>query len=158
MKRITFLFFGFTFCIFNYAFSQTPGEWVWIHGSNTANSAGTYGIQGVSGPANTPPSAYTSCGWTDLSGNFWLFGGWRSNDVYGDLWKYDPLINEWTWMKGSGMPNDTGNFGVQGVSAPSNYPPARNGAVSWTDSQGNLWLVGRQSGEANYCQPSGRIH
>jgi hypothetical protein len=127
-------------CIVNHASAQNPGEWMWVHGSNATNNPGTFGIQGVSAPANTPPSFYTSCGWTDLNGNFWLFGGWRSNGNWGDLWKYDAAINEWTWIKGSGIVNDPGNYGVQGIPSPANYPPARGNSVSWTDTQGDLWL------------------
>src|SRR5687767_4609110 len=94
-----------TLCIVHFASSQNPGEWMWIHGTNTTNNTGSFGIQGVSSPLNKPPGLYTSCGWTDLNGNFWLFGGWF-NGNYGDLWKYDPVINEWTWMKGTGIAND----------------------------------------------------
>ena len=32
-------------------------------------------------------------------------------------------LGEWTWMKGSNLPNNLGNFGTQGVSAPTNNPP-----------------------------------
>jgi len=35
-------------------FSQTPGEWTWMNGSNVPDSVGVYGTQGVSSPANTP--------------------------------------------------------------------------------------------------------
>jgi len=137
-------------CIVNHASAQNPGEWMWVHGSNTTNNMGIFGIQGVSAPANTPPSFYTSCGWTDLNGNFWLFGGWRNNGNWGDLWKFDQAINEWIWIKGSGIANDPGNYGVQGIPSPTNYPPARGNSVSWTDSQGDLWLFSGNGG-GDYC-------
>ena len=47
---------------------------------------------------------------------------------------------EWTWMGGSDTVNAPGVYGTQGVPAATNVPGARNSAVSWTDSSGNLWL------------------
>ena len=39
-------------------------------------------------------------------------------------------------------PGASGEYGTLGVGSGSNYPGAREGAVSWTDSSGNLWLFG----------------
>ena len=36
----------------------------------------------------------------------------------------------------------SGVYGTLGVAAASNVPGARNSAVSWIDSSGNLWLFG----------------
>jgi len=128
------------------AFAQ-PGEWVWMHGSNTFNSPGSFGVQGISSPTNEPPAFYEACEWTDLNGNFWLFGGLPSGfSAYADLWKYDPVANGWTWMKGNGVAGNTGNYGVQGISSPANQPPAReHGILTWTDLSNNLWMYGGNS-------------
>ena len=143
-KLYTILFFVFTFFFFYPALSQTPGEWVWLKGDSTPNGVAVYGIQGIPDPMNTPPAMYEACEWTDLNGNFWIFGGVGINpDQYNDLWKYDPLTNEWTWMKGPGIPNDPGSYGIQGVSSPVNNPPYRGwGTTSWLDHDGNFWLFG----------------
>jgi len=124
-----------------------PGEWVWVHGDNIVNAPGSFGTQGVSSPANKPPAVYEACEWTDLNGNFWMFGGLPSGfAAYGDLWKYDPVTNEWTWMKGSGVAGNTGSWGVQGVSSPANQPAAReHGVMTWTDLSNNLWMYGGYS-------------
>jgi N-acetylneuraminic acid mutarotase len=51
--------------------------------------------------------------------------------------------NEWAWMSGSNVPSQTGTYGTLGVAAATNVPGFRNfGAVSWTDTSGNLWLFG----------------
>jgi N-acetylneuraminic acid mutarotase len=51
--------------------------------------------------------------------------------------------NEWAWMSGSNVPSQTGTYGTLGVAAVTNVPGFRNfGAVSWTDTSGNLWLFG----------------
>jgi hypothetical protein len=140
-KIIAVLMFCF---LFGKCFPQA-GEWVWIHGSNTPNQAGNFGVQGVPNPANTPPSLYEPYEWTDLNGNFWLFGGLQSlsPDIYADLWKYDTLLNEWTWMKGPGFPNAPGISGTQGVPSPLNYPGSRGYApLTWVDLNNNLWMYG----------------
>ncbi len=123
-----------------YIYSQS-GVWTWMNGDSTYNTWGVYGIKGVASPNNTPPCLYEACQWTDLQGNFWLFGG-KGNTYPNCLWKYDPSTNEWTWVKG-----DTNNintvYGVQGVPSINNTPGSTGyGANTWTDSIGDLWLFG----------------
>ncbi len=129
--------------MFFHLFSQ-QGEWTWMNGDNTANSAGVFGTQGVPNPNNTPPPFYEACEWTDLSGNFWLFGGLSFDFyTYSDLWKYNPATNEWTWVKGPGIPAQLGVYGTQGIPSVNNNPGARGwGVATWTDADGNLWLFG----------------
>lgn len=47
-----------------------------------------------------------------------------------------------TWIKGSKFINVAGSYGVKGVSATSNNPGTRSGAVTWVDLAGNFWLFG----------------
>src|SRR5689334_17548966 len=96
MKKIILLLFA----LINFPFissAQNPGEWMWINGSNTLNDMGNHGIKGVPSAANQPPALYEANEWTDLNGNFWLFGG--SESVSGifpnDLWTYDPVAGQW---------------------------------------------------------------
>ena len=120
------------------------GTWTWINGSNQTNPPGVYGAQGIPNPANTPQGFYEAAYWIDLQGNFWIFGGLDDNHAgTSDLWKYDPVSNEWAWMKGPGTENDPGNFGTKGVPSPTNNPSARGyGSCCWTDNNGDLWLFG----------------
>ncbi len=53
-----------------------------------------------------------------------------------------PTTNEWTWIGGSNLANPTGNYGLQGVSSPSNVPPPRELAYTWVDSSDTFWLFG----------------
>ncbi len=124
-------------------FSQ-QGEWTWMNGNSAPGSTGVFGTQGTPDPNNTPPAFYEACEWTDLQGNFWLFGGYGvMGNWYNDLWKYDVTTNEWTWINGPGIPNQIGSYGTQGVPSASNIPSSRCEAFpSWTDSNGNLWLFG----------------
>jgi len=136
------LIFSLQFLFLN-SFSQ-PGEWTWVHGSNLSFAGGNFGIQGIPSPTNVPPATYEAIEFKDLSGNFWIYGGVGAGiGVYNDLWKYDPVANEWTWMRGTNSPNDPGMFGTLGVSSPLNYPPGLGyGTASWTDLNGNFWLLG----------------
>ena len=45
-------------------------------------------------------------------------------------------------MNGSNLPNQPGVFGVQGIFASGNTPPALYEACEWTDRDGNFWLFG----------------
>ena len=48
----------------------------------------------------------------------------------------------WIWQSGSSGFNAPGVYGTEGTPSTSNFPGARQQAVSWTDSSGNLWLFG----------------
>jgi N-acetylneuraminic acid mutarotase len=120
-----------------------------MSGSNMAGQTGVYGTLDQVAAANVPGARYLATGWTDLKGNFWLFGGDNAPSVQGDLndlWMYAPSTGEWTWMSGSDTANQPGVYGTLGVPTPGNTPGARDLPVSWTDPSGNLWLFG---GEAN---------
>jgi len=53
--------------------------------------------------------------------------------------------NEWTWVSGSNLADQSGSYGQQGTPSSSNVPPARYAAATWTDASGNLWLFGGAS-------------
>jgi len=126
--------------------------WTWIGGDNIARSmtssgaAGSYGTKNVTAATNMPPgrSGATAC--KDGSGNLWLFGGYGidgSGSTFGyfsDLWKFDGT--NWTWVSGSNTINAVGNFGTQGLAAPTNVPGGLSSAACWTDAGGNFWLFG----------------
>jgi len=45
-------------------------------------------------------------------------------------------------VSGAETINASGVYGTLGTGATANVPGARGGAISWTDSAGNLWLFG----------------
>lgn len=62
-----------------------------------------------------------------------------------------PGPQQWAWMGGSStischLCGNPGVYGTLGTASAGNTPGSRDGAVSWTDSSGNLWLFG---GEGN---------
>ena len=140
--------------------------WAWMGGSKSVGSncassdhcgqSGVYGVRGTPDSGNVPGGRLFATSWTDQSGNFWLFGGQGIDSVgnwglLNDLWEFNTSTNEWTWMGGNStlggnsVANWSGRAGVYGslgVPAQANIPGGRNGATGWTDSGGNLWLLG----------------
>lgn len=150
------LFGGFGFDYLNGAqgnlndvwkFDPVTLEWTWIGGSFDRSQNGVYGVQGTAAASNIPGARYGAAFGVDSSGNFWLFGGFGMGasgyDSYlNDLWKYDMTALEWTWESGGSSINQPGIYGTRGTAAASNVPGTRNGAMSWIDADGNLWLFG----------------
>jgi len=129
------------------------GEWTWMHGDSTANSPGHFGTMGVASPLNDPPSLFESVGWTDLQGNFWLFGGVKLQSVeVATLWQYNINTNMWTWIKGDSLSYGVGILGIYGtlgIPSSNNHPGARGfGSLTWVDNQNNLWLFGGKGWDA----------
>ncbi len=128
-------------------YDPVANEWTWMSGTNTLNDHGNFGVQGVASPSNRPPGiGYGAASWVDASGDLWMFGGWCDSS-YCDLWKYNISSNQWTWMKGPGIGNQTGIYGMRGVTSITNNPGARSEcATGWTDNSGDLWLFGGEYG------------
>jgi N-acetylneuraminic acid mutarotase len=129
----------------NDLWKYSDSQWTWVAGSNLRNQIGLYGSLGVPDPSNAPGARYSAVSWTDLAGNFWIFGGTGDGSAgqsgfLNDLWKYSN--GQWTWMSGSTLAYQAGVYGTQGAAGASNTPGSRQNAVSWTDSSGNLWVFG----------------
>jgi N-acetylneuraminic acid mutarotase len=142
-------------------FNPSTGEWAWMSGSPTGTPNGVYGTMGAASAGNVPGARSDSAGWTDSKGNLWLFGGWGMDasgiqGVLNDLWEFTPSTGQWTWMSGS---TTIGNscfsfdiassvcaepsvYGTLGTAAAGNTPGSREGATTWTDNKGNMWLFG----------------
>jgi hypothetical protein len=144
-------------------FNPSTTEWSWIGGAGGT----VYGTMGTPSAQNTPGVREGAAGWTDNKGNLWLFGGHgadangtNGDDVFlNDLWEFNPATREWTWWSGSSTVSNcfndgsgnligaihcaqAGTYGTLGSPASGNTPGSRQGALTWTDSKGNLWLFG----------------
>ena len=148
-------------------FSPSTSVWTWVGGSSTIyvspGKPGVYGTKGTPAAGNIPGGRSGATGWTDKSGNLWLFGGMgldASSDGSGgylnDVWQFVPAKGEWAWMGGSStvpkyLYNPVGQPGVYGTLqtlAADNTPGGRTGAVGWADSHGGLWLFGGYGSDA----------
>lgn len=139
-------------------FDPVQDEWTWITGSKTAGCQPietslfcsqpiVSGSQGLPAAGNTPGGRAYAANWIDPSGNLWLYGGEGTEDptfgdLYGDLWKFDPGIDEWAWVNGSTTAGTLPVYGSLGVASATNSPGSRGEAASWTDASGKLWLFG----------------
>ena len=132
----------------NDLWKYSAGQWTWVAGSNLANQAAAYGTLGVGAPANTPSARSSGTSWIDAAGSLWLFGGYVYQGYYfGDLWKYSG--GQWTWISGANTPDETQAYGILKTPATANTPGARISTASWTDSSGNLWLLGGNTHDPN---------
>ncbi len=116
-------------------------RWVWSGSSNQPS----FGIKGVPSVTNEPGLiGFGALTWTDVTGDLWLFGAYRSGNTYPDLWRYNIATNMWTWVSGSNIANDLGVYGIMGVPSVNNYPMGRCEVnTSWVDSVNNvLWMYG----------------
>jgi N-acetylneuraminic acid mutarotase len=159
-----------------WVFNPSTNEWTWMAGSNTigpncdpnggqCGQSAVFGTLGTPAAGNTPGGLSGASGWTDSSGNLWLFGGQgyivpepdNNNGLnnfggFNDLWEFSPSTNEWAWMGGSATPppggGQPGVYGTLGTPAAGNIPGGRNSAASWTDSGGHFWLFGGGGADA----------
>jgi len=136
--------------LLNDLWAYLGGQWTWVSGAVTGGQAGTYGTQGTASAVNEPPARQASAGWVDNNGNFWMFGGFTGGtNGFNDLWKFDTVVKEWTWMNGSkGATSTPGNYGIQGLAASTNVPGARWLSAAWSDTHGNLWVFGGEGFDA----------
>jgi N-acetylneuraminic acid mutarotase len=147
--------------------ANPTAEWTWLGGNNnaafnyqcppnrTCGLSGWYGTLGMPAASNYPGARFDAVTWTDATGNLWLFGGdgFDATGVIGDLndlWVFNPTTSRWTWVGGSNtvrcLPSNfcgtAASYGTLGTPADGNIPGGREGAVGWTDAQGNFWLFG----------------
>jgi hypothetical protein len=87
--------YGYLNDLWKYTPSATgdTGEWTWMAGSNLANQQGV--LDTATPSSNVPPGLTDAAGWTDSSGNLWLFGGDTINSPgatgsVNGLWEYKP--------------------------------------------------------------------
>ncbi len=75
-------------------YDPTTNMWTWMSGSNMPDAGPVYGTQGTPNSSNAPGSRTGAVGWTDNSGNLWLFGGGQEDNegggVLNDLWRFQP--------------------------------------------------------------------
>jgi Chitobiase/beta-hexosaminidase C-terminal domain/Galactose oxidase, central domain len=140
-------------------FNTSLQQWRWMGGSveSPCNApAGVYGTLGTPAPGNIPGARYSAVSWTDVNGNFWLYGGFgqdgSNNGVnasgftgnMNDLWEFNPSTMEWTWIGGNRILETQPHSidGTQGLPGVSDDPGPDYMATGWADGFGDLWLFG----------------
>ena len=139
-------------------FNPTAGTWDWVSGSSASNGNSNYGSVGIPAASNVPGGRDVATSWVDSSGNFWLFGGYGLDSFnafanageLGDLWEFSPATGLWTWIDGSSTAGSEGIYPPAPRTVGFSYAPgSRQGAASWVDSSGNLWLLGGSGLDVN---------
>jgi N-acetylneuraminic acid mutarotase len=148
-------------------FNPETSEWTWMAGSNDAGRScvdygqgtnicgwkGRYGERGVTAAGSYPGSRESSIAWSDTKGHLWLFGGTGfdsvgSRNLLNDLWEFDPVSMDWTWMDGSTRANAGGVPGIKGKPAAGNLPGARAATPVTTGDTHRFWLFGGLGNDA----------
>lgn len=131
-------------------YNISTNQWVWINGETTPWTVPVYGTKGIPDVLNKPGARTESATWRDNNGNLWLYGG-RSNHQqsggtvgdFGELWKYDVSINQWSWESGGTFfSSQIPIYGTKGIGDVNNGPGSRLSSITWIDLSGNLWLFG----------------
>jgi len=138
-------------------FDTAAKQWTWMGGSNAqppsfSGFSGIYGTLGTPNSADLPGARASAATWIDSTGNLWLFGGYGADSTgtagkMNDLWKFDPVSQQWTWVGGSTtVPANAqplaGVYGTLGKPTAANFPGARNSGSAWISGDGQLWLFG----------------
>ena len=146
-------------------YTVSTNQWTWVAGSNKVGSPGQFTTVTNGGQTTYPyPGAREGAvAWVDVSGNFWLFGGSSSaTNFLNGLWKYDRTANRWAFVKGATVANQYGVFGNKAEGYPLNNPGSRDGAITFADSKGNLYLFGGygygESGSIGYLNDYWRFN
>ena len=106
-------------------YNLSTNAWTWISGDSVSNQCPVRGVKGAPSINNKPGGRASVSLWIDAAKNIWFFGGVEGNGscsghpFSNELWKYNTVTNEWTWVGGD-VSQPTGVYGVQGIPSISN--------------------------------------
>lgn len=139
-------------CLFSNVNAQKY-NWTFLKGYSNAPIYSAFGTKGVANNFATPNGRYGVATW-ELNGKFYFFGGegYPAIPIFigmpsfqnstNDLWSYDPVAKQWTWLSGADNTfTAQGTYGTIRVEGENNTPGSRSGAVTWT-LNGKLYLFG----------------
>ncbi|GGD68618.1 hypothetical protein GCM10011514_35930 [Emticicia aquatilis] len=97
----------------------------------------------------TPRNA--SINWQDKQGNIYIFGGLGTDDnlnegSFADLWQFSSKDLVWKNLSGSREIEKFNKDNNKKLNPTATAPTARQGAATWADKQGNLYLFGGNTG------------
>jgi N-acetylneuraminic acid mutarotase len=107
----------------------------------------------VPNATNMPGARYQTSGWT-LDNSLYLLGGIGEpgSGLKNDLWEYNTITKNWTWLKGAEISNQLGIYGTQGIEAPTNVPGARRSYSTWVLNNKLYLFGGYGAGNAGFGQ------
>jgi gliding motility-associated-like protein len=134
------LFGGYSDDMWKY--NPATNTWTWMSGNSILGATPVWGALQTTTASNTPGTRQLYSRWKDRQGNFWFWAGYGVNGTYNDMWKYDPVSLQWTWMAGTNLTSPPSGF--QTTCNYSSAAPEGNfeGRTCWTDECGNFWQFG----------------
>lgn len=121
-------------------FDVVSNAWSFRGGSgNLIEQTGDY-----TGSTPKPGSKYSAAAFKGTDGSFWMYGGLRGDGsitnplgATDDLWKFNPVTEQWTVVNGNGDVNKPVNYNFT-----NGNPGSRIGAAAWMDHRGSIKLFG----------------
>lgn len=90
-----------------------------------------------------PDKCSKASAWIHPFGHLYMFGGSTHAGLTSDFWIFSPETFEWRKLSGiTGPEKCAGKYGTMGVASGNSYPGCREGAATWVDKQGDLWMFG----------------
>jgi len=83
--------------------------WTWMKGDSGSTTTYNYGTMGVEAASNLPRARYNYTRWKDAEGNFYIWAG-LADTLVSDVWKFNPVTNNWTWVAGPPFSRDSGDY------------------------------------------------
>jgi hypothetical protein len=118
-------------------------DWMAGAGGTISPSSATVNAGGTTTFTVTPKTGYFVSGFTGCGADGSLVGTtFTTGTINAACTVTASFAAAFAWFGGSNAPGASGVYGTQGVAAATNVPRARDGGVTWTDSNGNLWLFG----------------
>ncbi|MBK8848312.1 MAG: PKD domain-containing protein [Bacteroidetes bacterium] len=123
----------------------TTNQWTWMYGSAQPNDTGNYSASCYFNNVVKPRARHENKAVVkDSRGNVWMFGGTDAATTinFRDLWIFNMDTLQWKWIENDGTATTTANHGTLGVYNASNFMPARDGAIMFTDTNCNVYVFG----------------
>jgi|GEM_PF-2428028 len=135
---------GYSHSLWKY--DRFANHWTLVRYGKPGRYYGVYGVCGIPSDSTIPGCRYEGQGWVGNDGTLWLYGGsgYAGSRIgnLGDMWRFDPATNQWTWMAGDSICD----VKAQKWSGPLATPGARYIAARWKRKDGSFWLFSGNNG------------
>ncbi len=129
-----------------WAYDITSTNWTWLRGGLTTSSNAVYGIMGLESPTNSPGACAGMIGGKTSDGKMLVMGGYGSATSgvgeLNDLWSFNLATTNWTWLRGSSLVNQSGDYGALGSMSGDSSPGGREAGVAWPGTNGSFYFFG----------------
>jgi N-acetylneuraminic acid mutarotase len=129
-----------------WTYSFADKQWIWLGGWEDEVGTPNYGTQGTSSPDNIPGARVGHKMVHFSDDHILLFGGQGTsetgNGYLNDLWRYNHLTKQWSWIGGSKLRNTNPNYGSKGEASPTSSPGGKLAFSMYKAEDGTIWIFG----------------